>query len=147
MKVPFYSLDYVNRTLGDALRESFSNVLDSKWFIRGNRCSEFEETFAAYCGKKACVGVGNGLDALTLMLKASIIQCVRRDLFLFWLNRIVKHVCWMRLDWRKHIQLRPVPFWWFIFMVVWRICPRFANLRSRKACSCSKMQPRPTELS
>ena len=73
MNVPFYSLDYVNRTLGDALRESFFDVLDSKWFIRGNRCSEFEETFAAYCGKKACVGVGNGLDALTLMLKASII--------------------------------------------------------------------------
>ena len=73
MNVPFYSLDYVNRTLGDALRESFSDVLDSKWFIRGNRCSEFEETFAAYCGKKVCVGVGNGLDALTLMLKASII--------------------------------------------------------------------------
>lgn len=72
MNVPFYSLDYVNRALGDALRESFSDVLDSKWFIRGNRCCEFEEAFAAYCGKKACVGVGNGLDALTLMLKASI---------------------------------------------------------------------------
>ena len=73
MNVPFYSLDYVNRALGDALRESFSDVLDLKWFIRGNRCREFEEAFAAYCGKKACVGVGNGLDALTLMLKASII--------------------------------------------------------------------------
>ena len=73
MNVPFYSLDYVNRALGDALRESFSDVLDSKWFIRGNRCCEFEEAFAAYCGKKACVGVGNGLDALTLMLKASIL--------------------------------------------------------------------------
>ena len=72
MNVPFYSLDYVNRALGDALRESFSNVLDSRWFIRGTRCREFEEAFAAYCGKKACVGVGNGLDALTLMLKASI---------------------------------------------------------------------------
>lgn len=73
MNVPFYSLDYVNRALGDALRESFSDVLDSKWFIRGNRCREFEETFANYCGVKACVGVGNGLDALTLMLKASIL--------------------------------------------------------------------------
>lgn len=73
MNVPFYSLDYVNRALGDALRESFSDVLDSKWFIRGNRCCEFEEAFAAYCGRKACVGVGNGLDALTLMLKASIL--------------------------------------------------------------------------
>ena len=72
MNVPFYSLDYVNRTLGDALREFFSDVLDSKWFIRGSRCAAFEEAFAAYCGKKACVGVGNGLDALTLMLKASI---------------------------------------------------------------------------
>ena len=72
MNVPFYSLDYVNRALGDALRESFSDVLDSKWFIRGNRCREFEEAFATYCGKKACVGVGNGLDALTLMLRASI---------------------------------------------------------------------------
>ena len=72
MNVPFYSLDYVNRALGDALRESFSDVLDSKWFIRGSRCAAFEEAFAAYCGKKACVGVGNGLDALTLMLKASI---------------------------------------------------------------------------
>lgn len=73
MNVPFYSLDYVNRALGDALRESFSDVLDSKWFIRGLRCAAFEESFAAYCGKKACVGVGNGLDALTLMLKASIL--------------------------------------------------------------------------
>ena len=73
MNVPFYSLDYVNRALGDALRESFSDVLDSKWFIRGTRCRDFEEAFAAYCGKKACVGVGNGLDALTLMLKASIL--------------------------------------------------------------------------
>lgn len=72
MNVPFYSLDYVNRTLGDALRESFSDVLDSKWFIRGSRCSAFEEAFAAYCGAKVCVGVGNGLDALTLMLRASI---------------------------------------------------------------------------
>ena len=73
MNVPFYLLDYVNRVLGDALRESFSDVLDSKWFIRGKRCREFEEAFAIYCGKKACVGVGNGLDALTLMLKASIV--------------------------------------------------------------------------
>ena len=73
MNVPFYSLDYVNRALGDALRESFSDVLDSKWFIRGNRCRAFEEAFGDYCGVKACVGVGNGLDALTLMLKASIL--------------------------------------------------------------------------
>ena len=73
MKVPFYSLDYVNRDLGNTLSDSVTHVLESNWFIRGDRCREFEEAFAAYCGAKAVVGVGNGLDALTLMLRASII--------------------------------------------------------------------------
>ena len=72
MHVPFYSLDYVERDLGSSLGESVDAVIKSNWYIRGSRCSAFEEAFAAYCGAKACVGVGNGLDALTLMLKASI---------------------------------------------------------------------------
>ena len=71
--VPFYSLDYVERDLGSLLGESVDAVIKSNWYIRGSHCTAFEEAFAAYCGKKACVGVGNGLDALTLMLKASII--------------------------------------------------------------------------
>ena len=73
MNVPFYSLDYVNRDLGLSLGDSIDAVVKSNWFIRGSRCALFEEAFADLCGKKACVGVGNGLDALTLMLKASII--------------------------------------------------------------------------
>ncbi|MBQ3839593.1 MAG: DegT/DnrJ/EryC1/StrS family aminotransferase [Fibrobacter sp.] len=73
MHVPFYSLDYVERDLGSSLGESVDAVIKSNWYIRGSHCTAFEEAFAAYCGKKACVGVGNGLDALTLMLKASII--------------------------------------------------------------------------
>ena len=73
MHVPFYSLDYVERDLGSSLGGSVDAVIKSNWYIRGSHCTAFEEAFAAYCGKKACVGVGNGLDALTLMLKASII--------------------------------------------------------------------------
>ena len=73
MHVPFYSLDYVERDLGSSLGESVDAVIKSNWYIRGSHCTAFEEAFAAYCGKKACVGVGNGLDALTLMLKASIV--------------------------------------------------------------------------
>ena len=73
MHVPFYSLDYVNRDLGPSLGESIEAVVRSNWFIRGSRCQEFEEAFAAYCGVKESVGVGNGLDALTLILRASII--------------------------------------------------------------------------
>ncbi len=73
MNVPFYSLDYVNRDLGPSLGESIEAVVKSNWFIRGSRCQDFEEAFAAYCGARVAVGVGNGLDALTLMLKASIV--------------------------------------------------------------------------
>ena len=71
--VPFYSLDYVERDLGSSLGESVDAVLKSNWYIRGTRCAAFEEAFAAYCGAKVAVGVGNGLDALTLMLRAEII--------------------------------------------------------------------------
>jgi len=73
MQVPFYSLDYVERDLGSSLGKSVDDVLKSNWFIRGSRCAAFEEALAAYCGAKATVGVGNGLDALTLMLRAEII--------------------------------------------------------------------------
>ena len=74
MNVPFYSLEYVNRDLGPTIGESIDAVVKSNWFIRGSRCQEFEEAFASYCGAKAAIGVGNGLDALTLILKASIIM-------------------------------------------------------------------------
>lgn len=71
-KVPFYSLDYVSETLGPDLRSAFGNVLDANWFIRGPRCEQFEKAFAGYCGAEFGVGTGNGLDALTLMLRASM---------------------------------------------------------------------------
>ena len=73
VQVPFYSLDYVERDLGSSLGESVDAVLKSNWYIRGTRCAAFEEAFAAYCGAKVAVGVGNGLDALTLILRAEII--------------------------------------------------------------------------
>lgn len=71
-KVPFYSLDYVSESLGQALQSSFRDVLGANWFIRGPRCERFENAFASYCGATFGVGTGNGLDALTLMLRASI---------------------------------------------------------------------------
>ena len=72
-QVPFYSLDYVSRDLGPSLENSLMEVAQSNWYIRGSRCQAFEKAFAAYCGAKEAVGVGNGLDAITLMLRASIL--------------------------------------------------------------------------
>lgn len=71
-KVPFYSLGYVTETLGRDLLSAFGSVFESNWFIRGPRSERFEGVFAKYCGAQFGVGTGNGLDALTLMLRASI---------------------------------------------------------------------------
>jgi dTDP-4-amino-4,6-dideoxygalactose transaminase len=45
-------------------------VLDSGWYILGEEVEAFEAEYAAFCEAKYCVGVGNGLDALTLALRA-----------------------------------------------------------------------------
>ncbi len=52
------------------LAESINNVIDSGWFIQGEQGREFERLFADYCEAQYCVGVGNGLDALSLTLRA-----------------------------------------------------------------------------
>ena len=72
MKIPFLDLKQVNAPYMDALKNAASAVVESGWYIRGSCCERFEKEFAAYSGFAHGVGVGNGLDALTLMLRASI---------------------------------------------------------------------------
>lgn len=72
MKIPFLDLKQVNAPYMDALKDAASAVVESGWYIRGSYCERFEKVFAAYSGFAHGVGVGNGLDALTLMLRASI---------------------------------------------------------------------------
>lgn len=71
-KIPFLDLKQVNAPYMDSLKAAASAVVESGWYIRGFYCEKFEKEFAAYCGRAYGVGVGNGLDALTLMLRASI---------------------------------------------------------------------------
>ena len=70
MKVPFASFLPMERELKDRLREAFDRVLEASWYIGGSEDEAFEKAFAAYCGTGFCVGAGNGLDALMLILKA-----------------------------------------------------------------------------
>ncbi len=70
MNIPFLDLQAVNAAYRDELIEAAVRVIDSGWYIRGKEVQAFEQEFAAYCGTKYCVGVGNGLDALTLTLRA-----------------------------------------------------------------------------
>ena len=70
MKVPFVSFLPMERELARDLRSAFERVFDRSWYIEGVEDDAFERAFAEYCGVKYCVGVGNGLDALMLSLKA-----------------------------------------------------------------------------
>lgn len=70
MKVPFVSFKPLEKELDAGLRNAFNRVFENSWYIDGNEDKAFETAFAEYCDSKYCVGVGNGLDALLLVLKA-----------------------------------------------------------------------------
>ena len=70
MKIPFVSFLPMERELEKDIREAFERVFRRSWYIEGVEDKTFEEAFAKYCETKYCVGVGNGLDALMLSLKA-----------------------------------------------------------------------------
>ena len=67
--IPFLNLKAINERHRLAFREAFERVMDSGWVLLGEETAAFEAAFAAYCGVKHCVSVGNGLDALQLALR------------------------------------------------------------------------------
>ena len=70
MNVPFVSFKPLEKELDTQLRDAFDRVLSNSWYIEGKEDKAFEEAFALYCNTNYCVGCGNGLDALMLVLKA-----------------------------------------------------------------------------
>lgn len=70
MAVSFLNLGRLNAEIRPALDAAYKRVMDSGWYIGGPEVEAFESEFARYCGVAHCVGVGNGLDALTLLLRA-----------------------------------------------------------------------------
>lgn len=69
-KIDFLNLKRINKQYRAELLEACEKVVDSGWYIMGNELDKFERSFAEYCGTKYCIGVANGLDALTLTLRA-----------------------------------------------------------------------------
>lgn len=70
MNVPFVSFLPMEHELDQELRAAFERVYARSWYIQGVEDDSFEKLFAEYCNAKYCVGVGNGLDALILILKS-----------------------------------------------------------------------------
>src|SRR6476646_4600014 len=69
--IPFLDLVTPHRELEAELVDAFREALRAAAFIGGAQVAAFESEFAAYCGTKYCVGVGNGTDAVRFALMAS----------------------------------------------------------------------------
>jgi dTDP-4-amino-4,6-dideoxygalactose transaminase len=68
--IEYENLGLANHEFVEELRGAFDRVISKGWYILGNEVSAFENEFASYIGTRFCVGVANGLDALTLSMKA-----------------------------------------------------------------------------
>jgi dTDP-4-amino-4,6-dideoxygalactose transaminase len=68
--IPFLDLKRINQKYRHELIQACIQVIDSGHYIQGPCLKSFEEAFAAFCGVPYCIGVANGLDALTLTLRA-----------------------------------------------------------------------------
>lgn len=70
MSVPFLDLKAPYLELKDELDKAYQRVMQSGWYILGEETEAFEKEYAEYCHAKYCVGLGNGLEALHLILRA-----------------------------------------------------------------------------
>lgn len=70
--IKFLNLQKINAQYADALKQAAAEVIDSGWYLLGERVKRFEQHLAEYIHIKHAIGVGNGLDALRLILKAYI---------------------------------------------------------------------------
>ncbi len=71
--IPFLDLHKINQRFEKEFQQGFTSFLDSGYYILGGNVSAFETEFANYCNTKYCIGLGNGLDALRLILEAYVV--------------------------------------------------------------------------
>lgn len=67
--IPFVDLSAAYLELKQELDAAHTRVMSSGWYILGKEVEQFEQAFAEYCGVNYCMGVGNGLDAIQLILR------------------------------------------------------------------------------
>lgn len=70
MEITYANFRRMHQSMEDELKKAMDEVYESQWFIQGAKLEAFERDFAAYCGTEHCIGTGNGLDALRLILEA-----------------------------------------------------------------------------
>ncbi len=70
MKVPFLDVRASYDEIASELDAAVQRVMASGWYLLGDEIAAFEQEYAAYVGANSCVGLGNGLEALHLSLRA-----------------------------------------------------------------------------
>ena len=70
MKVPFLNLGEEYKSIKDEIDDAYKKVMNSGWYILGGEVGQFEREFAQYCDVNFCIGTGNGLDAIQLLLRS-----------------------------------------------------------------------------
>ncbi|HEY0426358.1 MAG TPA: DegT/DnrJ/EryC1/StrS family aminotransferase [Pyrinomonadaceae bacterium] len=70
--IKFLDLKKITQKNEAEIKTAVNRVIESGWYLSGSENREFEKKFARYCGARYCVGVANGLDALSLILRAYI---------------------------------------------------------------------------
>ena len=68
--ISFLDLEKVNNRFRQEIDMRIKDILDRGWYLQGEENEKFCQNFASYCGSKYALGVGNGLDALRLIIKA-----------------------------------------------------------------------------
>ncbi|WP_160687141.1 DegT/DnrJ/EryC1/StrS family aminotransferase [Clostridium sp. C2-6-12] len=69
MNIPFLNLEPMHTEIKDEMNNAFKKIYDKNSFILGDSVTSFEEEFAKYCNAKYCISCGNGLDALSIILR------------------------------------------------------------------------------
>lgn len=77
--IKFLDIQKINAQYADQLTLAAAEVIDSGWYLLGEKLYTFEHNLAKYIGAKHAIGVGNGLDALRLILRAYIEMGVMRE--------------------------------------------------------------------
>ena len=70
MTVPYLPLNRITAMHANEIHQAVDHVVNSGWYLHGEATARFEQHYADYIGTKHCIGVANGLDALTLILRA-----------------------------------------------------------------------------
>ncbi len=68
--IPYLDMKALTESFQPRLNDEIESVINTAHYIHGAAVKQFETSFATFCGTKHCVGVGNGLEALTLVLRS-----------------------------------------------------------------------------